>query len=109
MAKKNSKEKSNSVFVCPSCKGDIKPTFGTITGISPQKCKCGKFLVAPIWLTSLILGGVFALWYGFFMLVGIVLPLIVQLFLIPVWLFFGYKIARSVMFRFISARDLNRG
>lgn len=108
MAKKNSKAAGDANFVCPSCKNEVKPTICTITGISPQKCKCGKFLVIPIWLSALILGLCFSVWYGALLLVGVILPLIVQIFLIPVWAFFGYRISRKVVFFLVTARDIKQ-
>ena len=107
MAKKKAAEKG-AAFACPACKAEIKPTFGTITGISPQKCKCGKFLVVSVLLSSLVLGGCFATWYALFLLSGVLLPLLVQLILLPVWVFYGYKLSKKIMFRFVSAKDIKK-
>jgi hypothetical protein len=105
MAKKATKEAS-SVFICPSCKAEVKPTFGTITGIAPQKCKCGKYLVIYMWFAAVVWGACFAVWYGIFLLSGVILPLIVQIILLPVWAFVGYRLLRKVVFRFVKAKEM---
>lgn len=105
MAKKAAK-KVSSEFVCPSCKAEVKPTFGTITGIAPQKCKCGKYLVIYIWFAAVIWGACVAAWYGIFLLSGVVLPLIVQIILLPVWAIFGYRLLRKVVFRFVKGKEM---
>lgn len=63
-------------------------------------------MVIPIWLSALALGLIFALWYGFFLLLGYILPLIVQIFLIPLWLYYGYRVSRLLMFKLVTAREL---
>ena len=105
MAKKATKDAS-SEFICPSCKAEVKPTFGTITGIAPQKCKCGKYLVIYIWFAAVIWGACVAVWYGIFLLSGVILPLIVQIILLPIWAFFGYRLLRKVVFRFVKAKEI---
>ena len=105
MAKKATKE-STSKFVCPSCKNEVKLTFGTITGIVPQKCKCGKYLVVYIWFAAILWGACLAVWYAIFLLSGVILPLIVQIILLPVWGFYGYRLLRRVVFRFVTAREM---
>ena len=105
MAKKAAK-KAGSEFVCPSCKAEVKPTFGTITGIAPQKCKCGKYLVVYIWFAAVVWGACVAVWYGIFLLSGVVLPLIVQIILLPVWAIFGYRLLRKVVFRFVKGKEM---
>jgi hypothetical protein len=106
MAKKAAKATSPIEFACPSCKAELKPTFGTITGISPQKCKCGKFLVVYLWFAATIWGMCIAVWYAVFLLSGVILPLIVQIILLPVWMFYGYRLTRKVMFRFVKAKEM---
>ncbi|WP_320051887.1 hypothetical protein [uncultured Acetobacteroides sp.] len=105
MAKKAAKD-AGSEFICPSCKAEVKPTFGTITGIAPQKCKCGKYLVIYMWFAAIVWGACIAVWYGIFLLSGVVLPLIVQIILLPVWAFFGYRLLRKVVFRFVKAKEM---
>lgn len=99
-------KKGSGKFICPSCKAEIKPTFGTITGIAPQQCTCGKFLVIYIWFAAVIWGACIAVWYSIFLLSGVILPLLLQIILLPIWAFFGYRIIRRFVFRFVKPMDM---
>lgn len=106
MAKKKSAEKKEVKYACPSCKAEVKPTFWTITGIVPLRCKCGKYLVANLLVSAIVLGLCFAVWYSIFLLTGLILPGIAQIFLLPIWIFFGYKYAKRIMFKFVIAKEI---
>jgi len=62
--------------------------------------------VVYIWLAAVIWGAFLALWYGVLLLVGVVLPLIVQILLIPAWVYFGYRFGKQVVFRFVRAKEM---
>ena len=59
-----------------------------------------------IWFAAILWGACFAVWYAIFLLSGVVLPLIVQILLLPVWMFYGYRLLRKVVFRFVKAKEM---